>query len=70
MVRFGRKNTANVTCATQVQTGREKQNFYAVRTTINVNGETLVLNNNFPTIKHGFSEHYAGKVGKIEFAPT
>ena len=35
--------------------------------TENVTGETLVLNKNFPSIKQGFSPHYAEKVGKIGF---
>ena len=30
-------------------------------------GETLVLDKNFPSIKQGFSQHQAGKVGKMGF---
>ena len=35
--------------------------------TVNVTGETLVLNKSLPSIKQGFSRHYAGKVSKIVF---
>jgi len=38
--------------------------------TVNVTGESLVLNKNFPGIKHGFCQHKAGKVGKIGFFPA
>jgi len=34
--------------------------------TANVTGETLVLNKDLPSIKKGFSQHKAVKVGKIK----
>ena len=38
--------------------------------TVNVTGETLVLNKNFPSIKQGFTLLLARKIVKIGFAPA
>ena len=38
--------------------------------TVNVTGETLVLNKYFPSKKKGFIQHKAGKVGKIGIFPA
>ena len=38
--------------------------------TVNVTGETLVLDKNLPSIKQGFAQLSAGKVGKMRFVPT
>ena len=38
--------------------------------TVNVTGETLVLNKNFSSRKQGFTQHQAGTVGQSGLAPA
>ena len=38
--------------------------------TVNVTGETMVLNKNFPSIKQGFTQLLAENVVKIGFVPA